>query len=506
MTQSASDNSNGSTEVETPPPAELDKVFTPPSQREWSESALAGLAANATLSSLAHETLDGLSIAVLYDTATGEACTGLPYRDMVSGWDNRVALEHATNAEDANRQLLEALSAGNTSIQITANAQTDFATLLNGIMLDVAPISLRISHDLAKVADNFKRHIDAQNMDSAGVNCSFNADPVGNWLTEGDVNVSLDTALATLGQFATDTRKQFPLSKTVLVDSTIHHNAGASATQELHAAIATGTLYLEALINAGMSAEQASAHIVFQMSCDADVLMGVIKLRSLAHLWQHVLGQFNQVSGSTPDGNNKGLSLVVETSRRNQSRIEHWNNHLRNMAACTAAAMGNATTIIVHPHDCIDDWAADEDGSLGARMARNLPIILDRESGLISVNDPFKGSHAIETLTSQLINKTWQSLSDMGNSAGWLSSIQSGEWQASIGEIHAQRLTRLSDEKSIMVGINRFTASGTNTTTQAIHHSEKGGSSGLKLVRVRDAESYEAGLASVQSSDKASTH
>jgi len=506
MTQSASDNSNGSTDVETPPPAELDRVFTPPSQREWSESALAGLTANATLSSLAHETLDGLNIAVLYDTAAGEACTGLPYRDMVSGWDNRLALGHATNAEHANRQLLEALSAGNTSIQITANAQTDFATLLNGIMLDVAPISLRISHDLAKVADNFKRHIDAQNMNSADVNCSFNADPVGNWLTEGDVNVSLDTALTSLGQFATDTRKQFPSSKTVLVDATVHHNAGASATQELQAAIATGTLYLEALRNTGMSVEQASGHIVFQMACDADVLMGVIKLRSLAHLWQHVLGQFNHTSSSPTAGNHQGLSLVVETSRRNLSRIEYWNNHLRNMAACTAAAMGNATAIIVHPHDCIDDWAANEDASLGLRMARNLPIILDRESGLISVNDPFKGSHAIETLTRQLMEKAWQSLSHMGNSAGWLSSIQSGEWQASIGKIHAKRLARLTDETSIMVGVNRFTASSSHTTTQAIHHSAKTGASELMLVRVRDAESYEADFASAQSSNTASTH
>lgn len=494
MTLPDSGSSANSTERETPAPAELDTVFVPPSQQQWSESALAGLAPDSKLAALAYETLDGLSIAVLYDSAPADAMLGLPQSGVVNGWDNRLAIEHITHPGISNERILNALKCGNTSVQFPADANTDFATLLKGIMLDVAPLSLRLSGDYKNVATHFKTYIDAQDMDTSALICSFNADPVGSWLTShspaGDMEASLDA----LGRFAVHASQHFPQCKTVLVDATLHHNAGASATQELHAAIATATLYLESMINAGLSPKQASEQIVFQMACDADVLMGVIKLRSLAHLWQHVLAQFGGVANSSNLAEQVAPSLVVETSRRNQACIEHWNNHLRNMAACTAAAMGNATSIIVHPHDRVGSWTASEDASLGERMARNLPIILDRESGLTQVNDPFAGSFAIETLSSQLLEKTWQSLSAMSASGGWLSSIKTGEWQHSVAELHARRISRLNDEQHIMVGVNRYTTTTDNDTNTASSDSTSKASSALTLHRVRDAETFETSM------------
>ena len=495
MTLPDSGSSANSTERESPAPAELDTVFVSPSQQQWSESALAGLAPDSELAALAHETLDGLSIAVLYDSAPADAMLGMPQSGVVNGWDNRLAIEDITDATKSNERILNALKSGNTSVQFPADAKTDFATVLNGIMLDVAPLSLRLVGDYTNVATHFKTYIDAQGMDTSALICSFNADPVGHWLIADSPASDMENCLDTLGPFAVHASQYFPHCKTVLVDATPHHNAGASATQELHAAIATATLYLESLINAGLPLQQASEQIVFQMACDADVLMGVIKLRSLAHLWQHVLAQFGDTATRLNPTEKSALSLVVETSRRNQACIEHWNNHLRNMAACTAAAMGNATSIIVHPHDRVGSWVASDDASLGERMARNLPIILDRESGLTHVNDPFAGSFAIETLSSQLVEKTWQSLSDMSASGGWLSSITTGEWQHGVAELHARRISRLNNEQHIMVGVNRYTATD-NDASATLSDSTSKASSALTLNRVRDAETFETSMQS----------
>ena len=493
MTLSDSGSSANSPQRKSPAPAELDTVFTPPSRQQWSESALAGLAPDSELEALAFETLDGLNISALYDSAPADAELGLPQSGVINDWDNRLAIEHITNAKKSNQRILSALQSGNTSVQIPADATTDFSTLLNGIMLDVAPLSLRVDGDYINVASHFKAYIEAQGMDTSALICSFNADPIGSSLTANSPADEMEESLDELGQFAVYVSQHFPQCKTTLIDATVHHNAGASATQELHAAIATATIYLESLINTGLSPQQASEQIVFQMACDADVLMGVIKLRSLAHLWQHVLAQFDSTANSP---NNAALSLVVETSRRNQACIDYWNNHLRNMAACTAAAMGNATSIIVHPHDRVGSWAASDDASLGERMARNLPIILERESGLTHVNDPFAGSFAIETLSSQLAEKTWQSLSAMSASGGWLSSIRTGEWQHSVAQLHARRISRLNDEKLIMVGVNRYTPTTFNDTTAASSDSTSKVSSPLILNRVRDAETFETSMRS----------
>ncbi len=504
MTTSAPEASANSDNEGAPTATVLDGLFPSPSKEHWVESALAGLGADATLASIAHETLDGIKFSVLYDSAPPQMALGALHDRHVSGWDNRVAMGLQPDADKANRHILEALAGGNTSVEIDASNDTDFARVLNGVMLDVAHVSLRPANEYSTVSQAFKRHVDTQDIDPAKVLCSFNADPVGHWLRTGDAQHDIEAPLDVLGQFARETSDTFTSSTTVLVDVTLHHNAGASAVQELHAALATATLYLDCLVNSGMTLQAAARQIVFQMSCDADVLMGVIKLRSLARLWQHVLRQHDQTTKASQTHDLPPLTLVVETSKRHLSRLEPWNNHLRNMSACTAAAMGNATSIIVHPHDQIDGWNASADPGVGVRMARNLPIILEREAGLTRVADPLAGSHAIETLTTELIDKTWLSLSQMNSAAGWLQSIQSGQWQQAVARVHALRVSKLGADQLVMVGVNRYATSNTMDNSKVTSQVNVDNANELKLAPVRDSAAFETATAHASSSDDTS--
>lgn len=490
----------------TTPATDLDSIFTPPGYEQWLESVLAGLPADSTLDALQQQTLDGLTIRVLYHESPEGAKTASPIvsnRVLNSTWDNRLCIADTRDTAVVNRKVHEGLQGGNTSLELHLDATADIPALLKDVVLDLAPVSFRAGHDYAGVAEQFLALVGQRAATADIRRCSFNADPVGQWLKSGIEPESADAACGAMARFSKHITEALPGASTVLVDTTLHHNAGASSVQELQAAIATGTLYLTHLLDAGMNLDDARQCVVFQVACDSDVLMGTIKLRSLATLWEHVLGQF----GSRPSADESSTTgtaptVVAETSRRYLTRLDPWNNHLRNIAAASAAAMGGAATIIVHPHDRIGAWRSSADPATGTRMARNLPIILERESWLTHVKDPMAGSFAVETLTKQLTDLTWQALSEMGELDAWLTAIRSGQWQKGLADTQQRRAASLSTEQRVMVGVNRYVNQGatdagqTNDDSSGPSHPDAPSLTGLRPVR--DAEPFEQQLTATQ--------
>lgn len=487
------------------PAVELDLSFPDITRKQWQELAGASLPSGSSLESLARQTLDGLSIKVLYDQAdtpgasltaiaqaAGRAAATEQYDSPTSSWDNRLSVVSDQNDVAANQHILQGLAGGNTSIELHVNANSQLATLLDGVVLGIAPLSFRAGLHYAAIEQQLAEYCDSQSHQPDELTCYFNADPIGHWLSTEQAGMDINSALADLAQFCLHTHQRFPRSRAIVIDTTIHHNAGASARQELQAAIATGVAYMEAMLDAGLSFTAAANHVVFQLACDADVLMGVVKLRALKLLWQHTLDQLAHLPWAcdTTERIPEPMYIVAETSQRYLTHLDPWNNHLRNVAACSAAAMGDAHTIIVHRHDTLIQDQDEDAVSIGVRMARNLPIVLERESGLRRVTDPFAGAYAIETLTSQLAELCWQSLTDSGDTTAWIATLASGQWQEAIAETHHRRLQLLHKEEYIMVGVNRYRPNSDNTTTDTLNpaHSPIGFH---RLTPVRDAHPYD---------------
>src|SRR5207302_3127730 len=58
--------------------------------------------------------------------------------------------------------------------------------------------------------------------------------------------------------------------RTVVVDATVFHDAGASAVEELGCSLAAGVAYLRALTDGGLSVDEAFGRLEFRYSATAD--------------------------------------------------------------------------------------------------------------------------------------------------------------------------------------------------------------------------------------------
>jgi methylmalonyl-CoA mutase len=424
---------------------DFDAVFQTTNHAQWQDAAVRGLRDGQTLDTLRRQTLDGIAVDVLYGScpsarriiaSDSPAITG-------AGWDNRLSVQTTEKTDCVNELILQGLRGGITSIEIHA-PPAQLAGALNGVDLEVAAVSVRSGLDYKEAAAQLCDVAKTTVSDISNCRFSVNADPIGAALGQGGLPKPIGDALCEMAQFCVNSSAEYPNFQTVLVDVALHHNAGASPIEELHAAIATATLYLEYLLEAGMSATQAFKAVNFQVALDCDILLSIAKLRALQLLWQHVRSQF-----ATKESCESTATVVAETSRRHASNLEPWNGHLRNLIACAAAAMTNAQAIIIHPH-------ATRELDLAARMARNLPIILERESGLLRVADPWAGSYAIESLTDDFVQSTWKSLQEIKSSSEWLDALQQGRWQARLKDTQARRTAMLVDDSRIMTGVNRY--------------------------------------------------
>jgi methylmalonyl-CoA mutase N-terminal domain/subunit len=107
-------------------------------------------------------------------------------------------------------------------------------------------------------------------------------------------------------------------------------------------------------------------------------------------------------------------------------------------------------------------WNASYDEGLGipneeaARLALRTQQILANETEIAFMVDPFAGSYLVETLTVQLETAILELLKEIEALGGALTAIETGRFQAKIGEEVYKKRVRIEKGERIHVGVNKY--------------------------------------------------
>ena len=346
---------------------------------------------------LVSRTADGLSIQPLYTRtdALNENVIGFPgaapfTRGVGSSfaeaaWDIR-QLHADEDPAAANAAILDDLSGGATSIHLRFAAPGSFglpyngtalAAALDGVDLELCPVHLDAGEYITDAAGSLLALWRERGLAEPARQGGFNADPLGTLGRTGGLYHPLNRALDIAARFAVDTQSM-PGVTALLADGTAHNAAGATEAQELAAILATLVAYLRAAERAGLSPAEALPKIAVSVAVDADQFIGIAKLRALRRLvWR--VAETADASGSVGR-----VRFSAVTAERMMARRDPWVNMLRSTIACAAAAFGGAHAVTVLPFT----FALGRTDAFARRMARNIQIILQEESGLGRTNWP----------------------------------------------------------------------------------------------------------------------
>ena len=237
-----------------------------------------------------------------------------------------------------------------------------------------------------------------------------------------------------------------PGLRSVVVDATVFHDAGASAVEEIGCSLAAGVGYLRALTEGGLPVDDAFGQLEFRYGVTADQFTTIAALRAARRLWDRV----GEVSGASPEV--RAMRQHAVTSSVMTTRRDPWVNMLRTTVACFAAGVGGADVVTVQPFDA----ALGLPDSFSRRIARNTQSLLVEEGHLARVLDPAGGSWYVESLTDALAQAAWDWFTEIERAGGLVAALDSGLVGDRIAAAWAARAERLATREDALTGVSEF--------------------------------------------------
>jgi methylmalonyl-CoA mutase len=394
-------------------------------------------------------TADGDRIEPVYPPAAG------PRAIRHGGsWRIIARLDHPSPAE-ANAQALDDLANGADGLQIVFSGalgaygfglrRSDSASLYNtfdGVRLDAGTnFELDLGPDGPDHALRFSSLIERSGAKPEDCALAFGLDPYAvsargpfpsDWRAQATPYV--DTALELRG-------KGFrgPL---LVADARAVHAAGGSPAQELAFILAAAVSVLRLLEGSGAPPSEACAMIAFRLAADADELATLSKFRALRIAWSRV----EEACGLEP----RAAHVQAESAWRMMTARDPYVNVMRGATAAFSAGLGGADSVSVLPHTL----AVGLPDNLARRLARNVQLILLRESNLGFVADSAAGAGAFEALTQAFCNKAWGLFQEIEAEGGLPSALANGSFQRQVAAKAAALAKSIAQLKTLVTGVS----------------------------------------------------
>ncbi len=407
---------------------------------DWEKAAAAVLRKSRRLSDddsddavwarLTHSTLDGVEIPPLGVPTVTDGLVDAARPTQPGGRDVRVELV-GDDAKQLNAEALADLEGGASSLWLRAGPGTDFATALDGVLLDLAPVVLGPVTEPVAVAQRFLDHLRAHLGDATpALGTNLGAPPD-----------SSDDDLVAVARLALDAGVG-----AVVVDASALHDRGASDVQELGWSMAAAARVLRVLDAAGVTPDRATGLVEFRYAATDEQFPTIAKLRAARLLWRRVL----EACGVPPVEQRQH----AVTSRPMMSKYDPWVNMLRTTVAAFAATVGGADAVTVQPFD----RPLGRPDAFGRRIARNQMALLVEESHAATVTDPAGGAWAVERLTHDLAVAGW----------GFFQSLESGaSLDAAISATVAERDRQVATRQRPLTGLTEFPQLGETVPERA---------------------------------------
>ena len=395
---------------------------------------------------LISRTADDIEIAPLY-TADNSPAAEPPRLQLARGW-RITQIRSETTAQTLAAAITADIEGGAdaVTIRLAAPGQTGLPGDHKSMEAALAPLPLEririaLAPGAAGIAAAHALVSIATKRGAQGSITGLGIDPLGTLALTGDGSL-----LHPDGSRFTTSFPWLTTGTTLLADARPYHEGGASEAQELAALLSTLVAYLRWCEADGIAPDRALPRIALAMAVDADIFLGIAKLRAARLL----VARMARACGAADAA--RELQLAATTSERMMARRDPWVNMLRVTSATAAAAIGGADEITVLPYT----WALGQPDAQTSRIARNVGMVLREEAGLGRIADPAGGAFAVEHLTQELATKAWGIFQGWEARGGMLAALKSGIVQEQIAAMASARMKDVAHRRIELTGVSAY--------------------------------------------------
>jgi methylmalonyl-CoA mutase len=243
------------------------------------------------------------------------------------------------------------------------------------------------------------------------------------------------------------TAAHMPKFNSISISGYHMHEAGASADLELAYTLADGLEYVKTGLGAGINIDDFVGRFSFFWGIGMNFMMEIAKMRAARLLWSELLAPYGIAKEK-----NFALRTHCQTSGYSLTAQDVYNNVGRTAIEAQAAVFGGTQSL--HTNSLDEAIALPTDFS--AKLARDTQIMLQKNTGICNVVDPWGGSFVMEYLTDQLVNKARIHLEEIESYGGMANAIEMGIPKMRIEESAAKKQARIDSKQENVIGVNLY--------------------------------------------------
>jgi methylmalonyl-CoA mutase len=449
-------------------------------------AAAARSAPGGRLEALGWVTPEGLTVKPLYTAAD---LAGLPHADTLPGfapfvrgpqptmytvrpWTIRQYAGFST-AEASNAFYRNALAAGGQGVSVAFDLAThrgydsdhprvtgdvgkagvaidsveDMKILFDGIPLDKVSVSMTMNGAVLPVLAGYIVAAEEQGVPQEQLSGTIQNDILKEFMVRNTYIYPPAPSMRIVGDIIAHTARHMPRFNSISISGYHMQEAGASQALELAFTLADGKEYVRAAIANGLDVDEFAGRLSFFWAIGMNFYLEIAKMRAARLLWCSIMKDF---------GARKDKSLMLrthcQTSGWSLAAQDPYNNVVRTTIEAMAAVFGGTQSL----HTNALDEAIALPSEFSARIARNTQIIIQEETHITSVIDPWAGSYMMESLTQQMADAACKIIEEVDAMGGMTRAVESGWAKLKIEAAAAEKQARIDSGQEVIVGVNKY--------------------------------------------------
>ncbi len=331
---------------------------------------------------------------------------------------------------------------------VAIDSVEDMKILFDGVPLDKMSVSMTMNGAVLPVLANFIVAGEEQGVPRAQLTGTIQNDILKEFMVRNTYIYPPKPSMRIVADIIEYTSKEMPKFNSISISGYHMQEAGATCDLELAFTIADGLEYVRAAMSKGLDIDAFAGRLSFFFAIGMNFYMEVAKLRAARLLWATLVKQHFNPKQQT----SLMLRTHCQTSGASLTEQAPFNNIIRTTVEAMAAVFGGTQSL--HTNSFDEAIALPTDAS--ARVARNTQLILQLETGIPKVIDPWAGSYFMESLTHALARKALGIVEEVEKLGGMTKAIEAGMPKLRIEETAARRQARIDRGEDIIVGVNKF--------------------------------------------------
>jgi methylmalonyl-CoA mutase len=431
-------------------------------------------------------TPEGIVVKPLYTAADLQ---GLPHTDTLPGFAPFVRGPQATmyavrpwtirqyagfsTAEESNAFYRRALAAGAQGVSVAFDLAThrgydsdhprvtgdvgkagvaidsveDMKILFDGIPLDKVSVSMTMNGAVLPVLAGYVVAAEEQGVSQEQLSGTIQNDILKEFMVRNTYIYPPEPSMRVVGDIIEYTARKMPKFNSISISGYHMQEAGANQALELAFTLADGREYVKTALAKGLDVDEFAGRLSFFWAVGMNFYLEVAKMRAGRLLWWRIMKAFEPK-------NPKSLMLRThcQTSGWSLTEQDPYNNVVRTTIEAMAAVFGGTQSL--HTNSFDEAIALPTDFS--ARIARNTQLIIQEETHITNVVDPWAGSYLMEKLTQDMADAAWKIIEEVEAMGGMTRAVQSGWAKLKIEASAAEKQARIDSGQDVIVGVNKY--------------------------------------------------